>query len=277
MKSHLRTGLIALASVPIALATTGPAAAITAPGERADTALVHVLTDPTPSVSPSPSPSASLSAAASPSAAASTSAPTNANLDPDEPRTNLTAVVDPIAVPVRDGFLIRVGARNSGPRSITAPAGQPSVALSLVFYPYFLISGVRSLGGCQVGYYYPAHPDPNGFPPPEPYYYACSSTRTLRVGETYWQSFVFGNLAILDFDVSVAVGGYAQDSQESDNGRKVVVRLGKPGSSLPVTGPSTVSVAGAGLALVLAGTLAIWYGRLRRRVAPDPAEPARCP
>jgi len=46
------------------------------------------------------------------------------------------------------------------------------------------------------------------------------------------------------------------------------VRLGRPGSTLPVTGTSTIGVAGAGLTLVIAGTIAIWYGRRRRQVQP---------
>jgi len=37
---------------------------------------------------------------------------------------------------------------------------------------------------------------------------------------------------------------------------------------LPVTGTSTIGVAGAGLTLVIAGTIAIWYGRRRRQVQP---------
>jgi LPXTG-motif cell wall-anchored protein len=267
MKSHLRAGLIALASVPIALTATGSAAAVTLPEQPAHTALVNTLIDPTPSVSPSPSPSPSPSAAESPwpSTAASASAPTNSNLDP-EPRTNLTAVVDPIAVPVRDGVLIRVGVRNSGPLSITAPAGQPAVTLSLVIdLCCLLIAQVKSLGGCQIGYSYP--PNWPTFPA-EPRRFDCSSTRTLRVRETYWESFVFPNLSSLARGVSVAVRGYAQDPDDRDNRRNVVVRLAGPGSSLPVTGTRTFSIAGAGLALVIAGTMAIWYGRRRRLIQP---------
>ncbi|HZM82747.1 MAG TPA: hypothetical protein VFC19_44085, partial [Candidatus Limnocylindrales bacterium] len=160
--------------MPIALAATGAAAAATTLDEPAHTALVHTLTDPTPSVLPSPSPSPS------PSTAASASAPTNSNLVAQPPRTNLTAVVDPIAVPVRDGVRIRVGARNSGPLSITAPAGQPAVILSLdIVACCSLIFKVRSLGGCPIGYRYP--PDwPTS--PEEPRGFDCSSGRTLRVG-----------------------------------------------------------------------------------------------
>ncbi|HZM79036.1 MAG TPA: hypothetical protein VFC19_25180, partial [Candidatus Limnocylindrales bacterium] len=121
MKSHLWAVLIALAAI-------GPAVAV-APTDLA----LGAGADPTSSVSPSPSASPSPSPSAS--ASVSAKAPANSNLVPTPPRTNLVAVVDPIAVPVRDGVLIRVGARNSG--------------------------------------------------------------RTLRVGQTYWQSFVFPDLSSL--------------------------------------------------------------------------------
>jgi hypothetical protein len=175
--------------------------------------------------------------------------------------------VDPIAVPVRDGFLIRVGARNSGPRSITAPAGQSAASLRLVFTMCCLHKSlVRSLGGCEIGYWYPP-----SWPttPEEPHYYDCSShKRTLKVNETYWESFVFTYFPSDSKNVSVDVAGYAQDTNESDNSRNLVVRVGQPGSSLPVTGPRTVSIVGAGFALVIAGALAIWYGRRRRLIRP---------
>jgi len=273
MKGHLRAGLIALASMPIALAATGSAAAATRPDAPAHTALVHTLTEPASSVSPLPSASPSAKKSASeqssesplPSAAASARELTDSHFVPQGPRTNVTAVVDPIAVPVRDGILIRLGARNSGPRSITAPAGKPAASLSLTFYPFGLISEVKSLGGCEVRYYYP-HSWPKL--PEEPFSFHCSSTRTLRVGETYWQSFVFPDLSRPSNGVTFGVSGYAQDPKASDNSRKIVVRLAKPGSTLPVTGNATISVAGTGLALVIAGTVAIWCGRRRRPVQP---------
>jgi hypothetical protein len=109
MKGYLRAGLIVLASVPIVLTPTGFAAS-SPPHEPAHAGLFHISTDPTPVVSRSPSRSAS-----------------------EPPRTNLTAIVDPIAVPVRGGVQIRVGTRNSGPLSGTAPADQPAVTLNLVF------------------------------------------------------------------------------------------------------------------------------------------------
>ena len=252
MKSHLWAVLIALAAI-------GPAVAV-APTDLA----LGAGADPTSSVSPSPSASPSPSPSAS--ASVSAKAPANSNLVPTPPRTNLVAVVDPIAVPVRDGVLIRVGARNSGPRSITAPAGQSAVSLTLVFSSCCsLIFRVRSLGGCQIGYLYP--PSWPEFPA-EPRFINCSSGRTLRVGQTYWQSFVFPDLSSLASGVELRVSGYAEEPDDLDNRRKVVVRLAEPGSTLPVTGIRTFSVAGAGLALVFAGTMAIWYGRRRRPVQP---------
>jgi len=268
MKGYLYVGLIALASVPIALIATGSTAVAGSPGEPARMALFNILTDPTPAVSPSPSPARSASASPQPSTAASASASTNSNLLAEGPHSNLAAVVDPIAVPVDGGVLIRVGARNSGPLPITAPAEQPAVSLSLVIDQCcWLIFQVKSLGGCEIGYTLP--PNWPTFPE-EPHRYDCSSTQTLRVGETYWQSFVFPDLSSLADGVSVIVSGNTQEEDDRDNKRDVVVRLAVPGSSLPETGARTVDVAGAGLALVIAGTMAIWYGRRRR-----PARPAR--
>jgi hypothetical protein len=128
-----------------------------------------------------------------------------------------------------------------------------------------LFAQVKSLGDCQIDYRYP----PN-WPtlPAEPYRYHCSSTRTLRVGDTYWQSFVFPDLSSIATGVSVTVSGSVQDPDNRDDSRRVVVRLAKPGSSLPVTGPPAIAVAGAGLVLVVVGTMATWYGRRRRPIRP---------
>jgi LPXTG-motif cell wall-anchored protein len=255
MKGYLRAGLIALASVPIALTANGCAASASVADEPAQVALVHTITDRTPPVSPMPSQSVSQW----PSTPASASASTISNLLPERPRTNLTAVVDPIAVPVHDGVQIRIGARNSGPLPITAPADQPAVTLSLgIDMCCALFAFVKSLGGCPIVYRYP--PKWPAFPE-EPERYDCTSTHTLQVGQTYWQSFVFPYISDLASGVWVAVSGNAQDPNDRDDRRGVVVRLAKPGSSLPVTGAGTVNIAGAGLALIIAGTMAIWYGR----------------
>jgi hypothetical protein len=276
MKSHLRAGLIALASVPMVLSATGSAAAAILPDGPAATALVHTLADPTPSVSPSSSPSPS--ASESPSTAASASASTASNLD-SPPRTNLTAVVDPVAVRVRDGDLIRIGVRNSGPRSITAPAGPPAATVSLIIDDCCLfISQVKSLGNCEVRWFYPPQFPPIPFPPnqrpPEPRGFNCHSPRTLRAGTTYWQSFIFPHhSADADPQVLISVFGYAEDPKDSDNSLLATAHLAKPGASLPVTGPKTIGVAGAGLALVLAGAVAIWYGRRRRQGQPTGSVP----
>jgi hypothetical protein len=279
MKCHLSAGLILVVSLPILLAATGSAAgsatAVSPPDGPPHTALVQTIADPTPSVSPSPLPSPSPSPSVSPSPSTeSASPPTDPNPLSQAPRTNLTAVVDPIAVPVRYGVQVRVGVRNSGPRSITAPDGQAAASLSLIFqHCCLLMPGVRSLSSCPIGYIYPpSYP----WMPALPIRFDCSSPKsTLLAGDTYWESFVFPIIPRSPDPetVSVNVSGYAQDTDLSDNSRTVVVRLANPGSSLPVTGPRTISVAGTGLALLVAGTVSIWYGRRRRLTQPTDADP----
>jgi hypothetical protein len=257
MKVNLRTMLIALASVQIALAATGSVAAIGAP------------TEPIPSTSGSPSPSPSASQSPSPSATpsmaettASPIASAISDLAAAPARTNLTAVFDPIAVPARDGqwegFRVRVGVRNSGPRSISAPAGSPAVQFRLTL---FWTGPSRSLdSGCE--HAYETFPTPEE--PPRPAYYVCRSGPTLRAGETYWRSFFFSNAYGSTSRSELVVSGYAEDTNHSDDKRMVVVRLAEPGSGLPVTGARPIGVAGIGLTLIVAGVIAIWYGRRRR-------------
>jgi hypothetical protein len=205
-----------------------------------------------------PTPSASSAAAA----AGSAGAPTDPQILSAPPRTNLTAVLDPIAVPVHDGFLVRVGVRNSGPRSISAPTGQSAAAFTLTFGASGYL--VKSLGGCD---YVPEMPPDLG--PPishgRPAYFACHSGRTLRVNQTYWQSFVFPHLDGFRYGVWLAVTGYAEDPEPGDDSRDVVVRVARPGEALPVTGTTPISVASVGFMLIIVGALAIRYGRHRRR------------
>jgi len=269
MKSHLRAGLIVLASMPIALAAAGSAAAIAAPA------------DPTPSASAVPSPSPSPSPSASASVADTTASPDTpaiADAASARPRTNLTAVFDPIAVPMRDGFgysyRIRVGVRNSGPRSISLPTGSSAVGFMLTLY---WTAPSRSLGGnCE---YSPELPPIDG-QRPMPARYFCASGPTLRAGETYWQSFVFGGVIFSQYSTDLAIYGYAEDTNPNDNRCrvndnrcKVAVRLAEPGSGLPVTGTSTIGVAGVGLTLIVAGVIAIWYSRRRRPTQPAGSTP----
>jgi hypothetical protein len=280
MKPHLRTMLIALASVPIALVSTGFAAVAWRPDAPSRTALgqspsdgvglhfAHAFADqygttadPGPSASPSPSPSSSPAAAAS---TAPADTPATSDVASARPRTNLTAVFDRNAVPVRDGYRVRVGVRNSGPLSISAPAGQSAATFRLSI----AWSGpVTSLGDCEY------HPE---IPPflelASIAYFECRSGPTLRVGQTYWESFVFPNLSYFAHSVRIEATGYAEDPNTGDNWCDVVVRVASSG--LPVTGTSPLGVAGAGVALMVVGVIAIWYGRRRRAIQPtaDPGQ-----
>jgi LPXTG-motif cell wall-anchored protein len=250
MKGHLRAVLIALVSLPIAF---GPIRSLAA------------VTDASPSVSPSASPTPS--ASASPTwngPAASPDAVT------DRPHTNLTAVFDQIAVPVRDGYRVRVGVRNSGPLSISAPAGQSAATFRLLIS---WTGPVTSLGGCA---YQPEIPPWLGRPSVA--YFDCRSGPTLRVGQTYWESFVFPHLSYFTYPVLVVATGYADDPNAGDNQCNVVVRVASSGSGLPVTGTSPFGLAGVGFVLVVVGSAAVWSARRRRRIqAADPASAATVP
>jgi LPXTG-motif cell wall-anchored protein len=251
MEQHLRAILATLVAAPIALAAA-VAFASPAPDVKADRVAVNesapVPTVSDPSLTPSPS-----AMVAGPSASASIAANAAAAM----PRTNLTAVFDPIAVPVSNGYRIRVGVRNSGPRSINAPTAQPAARFQLDI----LATGpVTSLGGCE---YVPE------LPPSPPYparwaYFLCRSGSTLRTGQTYWESFDFPSLTYFEYTVRVTASGYADDPDPSDNTCKVKVRAGQPGPGLPVTGSTPISVAGIGAALILTGAAVLWVGRRRR-------------
>jgi len=212
-----------------------------------------------PDTGASGSPSPSLSSSAGPTGSADETTATAM------PRTNVQAVVDPIAVRVRDGVRIRVGMRNAGPRSITAPVGTPAVTFNLYIVSSAYINRVRSLGGCG----YVAETPPRGDPPVIDVpvsFFACASGRTLRVGETFWQAFVFPDLSGFDLGVTIDGSGYADDPVPADNSRTVRVRLGgsdgggAPG--LPATGAAVGPLAGGGLALIVAGVLLL---RITRR------------
>jgi LPXTG-motif cell wall-anchored protein len=177
-------------------------------------------------------------------------------------RTNLTAVFDPVAVPVSDGLRIRVGVRNSGPGSISLPTGMSAVGFQLTL---FWSGPSRALGNCR----YSEETPPMEGSPPRPAYYECGSGPTLRAGETYWESFIMCGLVLLKDRTQLAVAGHVEETFPSDNTVNVNVRLAPPGSGLPVTGTSAVGVAGAGLALIIVGITAVWYGRRRRPVQRD--------
>src|SRR5215216_2291873 len=80
--------------------------------------------------------------------AAAVAAPTTDPTPAVPPVTNLQAVVDPIAVKVDDGIRVRIGMRNAGPRSITAPAGTAAAWFTLYIVDHTTASAVRSVGGC---------------------------------------------------------------------------------------------------------------------------------
>lgn len=184
-------------------------------------------------------------------------------------RTNVQAVVDPIAVKVGDGVRVRVGMRNAGPRTVSTP-GRAAVMFQLYVVGSSQGVWVRSLGGCQ---FVPESP-PQGNPPiiDVPVgFFACESGSTLRVGETFWQSFIFPNLDAFESDprygygVRISGGGpLVDDLVPSDNHKDVKVRLGNASQGLPVTGGFPISVAAGGLGLILAGAVIIWTTRRRR-------------
>lgn len=219
-------------------------------------ALPASAVDATPTATGTPSASATVAATVTPQASAGAAA---------RPRTNLQAVVDPVAVPVRDGVRVRVGIRNAGPRSITAPVGVPAASFTLHIVYSIYINRVRSLGGCA---YQPETP-PHGDPPVIDFpvsFFNCQSGRTLRAGATYWQSFIFPDLSGFRYGVWLDSDGYADDPVGADNSRNVVVRLGGSGDGpgLPITGVLLVPLVGGGLALILVGVLAFLPGRRRR-------------
>lgn len=255
MRSHLRTLLTAAASATIAFAATGYTGAATSDDEPVRAARVATFTgwseqsaDPTPTVS------SIGTASASPSASAEvTTAPAEISA---MPRTNLTAVFNPVAVPVTDGYRVTVGVRNSGPRSIIAPADQPATTFRLEIS---WTGPSTSLGGCE---YAPERPPIGG--PGSMAFYTCRSGRTLRVGDTYWQSFVFPNTHFFT-GLRIVASGYADDPNPGDNWRDVEVRVAGPGS-LPVTGAQPIGFVGCGLVLIIVGCVAIWYGRRKARL-----------
>ena len=233
-----------------------------------------------PSAGPVPDASGSPSAPAEPTLPAETTPPAEptppaSGAAAGMPRTNLQAVVDPIAVQVRDGVRIRVGMRNAGPRSITAPAGTPATTFNLYIVSSAYINRVRSVGGCG----YLAETPPRGDPPVIDVpvsFFTCVSDRTLRVGETFWQAFVFPDLSGFGLGVTIIGSGYADDPVPGDNSRRVQVRLGgtdgDPG--LPVTGPAVASLAGSGLALIAVGVLVLRLTRRRRAPGGSDGQPA---
>jgi hypothetical protein len=213
-------------------------------------AAAHALTEPSP-VSPS-----------LPSPAPASSAPLGA-AGRGPAGTNLTAVVDPIAVKVAEGFRIRVGARNSGPNSITVSAGQAAVVMHVYVVPGWWVGRVRSLGYCG---FVPETP-PRGDPPVVDIpisFFECIFRGTLLVGQTYWESFIFPDLPSSRGAVWIVVD--STDANSSDNRRDVVVRLAHaddPGGGLPVTGYRPLLAAGIAIALLVAGALMLWSGRRR--------------
>lgn len=171
-------------------------------------------------------------------------------------RTNLQAVVDPVAVPVPDGVRVRVGVRNAGPQS-TGPVG-----FALVVIPSVYINRVRAVGGdCDYIPETPAVPGEPWFPQS---YFTCRTGRALLVGQTFWQSFIFPDINSFGSNVFIEIGT-DNDPVPSDNTRTVVIRLGSGGGGgLPVTGTSLTAILGGGLALVCAGTLVVALTQRRR-------------
>jgi hypothetical protein len=241
------------------IVTAVAAVVIAVPGA----ALPASAADPTPTATGTPTPTGTPTGPTPVGRVATTQATAGTRVRP--PRTNLQAVVDPIAVKVHDGVRIRVGMRNAGPRSITAPVGYPATSFRL-YIVTSMFGGGQSLSGCHYEPETPPHGDPPVVDIPVAYF-MCDSGRTLRTGETYWQSFVFRDLRAFDHgNITISGDGYADDPVERDNTRTVVVRLGSGGGGpgLPVTGTSLKPLLGGGLAVILVGTLAFLLARRHR-------------
>lgn len=254
-------------------------------------AAAHAGTEPAPvASSPAASPSSPAPVASSPSPVPS-SLPTPTAPASSAPLemaanglagTNLTAVVDPRAVKVADGYRIRVGVRNSGPRSVTASVGHEAVLMQVYVVSGNWLRRTRSLGNCRLVSETPPYGDPPVIDVPVSYF-DCRFRGTLRVGQTYWESFIFPELPSSRGAVWIVAEG--ADTNSSDNWRYVVVRLARTddrGGGLPVTGNRPLVAAGIAIALLLAGALMLWSGRRRapstagpprRRLRPTPSQP----